>query len=699
MIKNESTEVNLPDYLYDFELLKQTRLLQISLEEKEAASPLTSFRRAKFLKKNNVFDEYQKFIYASRYSRWNEKEQRREFWEETVKRYLDFFETHLKKENNYTLPAKLRRQLEKAISNLEIMPSMRCLMTAGEALQRDNVAGYNCSFLNIDHPKSFDEAMYILMCGTGVGFSVEKKFVEKLPKVPEEILDSSEVIVVEDSKIGWATAFRKLVSLLYAGRIPRWDTSQIRPKGSPLKTMGGRASGPEPLVELMKFVINVFNESKGRKLSPLQCHDIMCKVGEIVIVGGVRRSALISLSDIDDTELRTAKTSSWWEKNPQRALANNSACYDKKPELETFMDEWLSLIKSRSGERGIFNREASKLQVLRTNRRDPNFDFGTNPCSEIILRSEEFCNLTECVLRPEDTLDDVKRKVRLATILGTFQATLTNFRYLRKNWKHNTEEEALLGVSLTGIFDNKFFSTPSEGLKNELNDLKELAIKTNLNFAKKLSINQAAAITCIKPSGTVSQLVDSGSGIHPRYGRYYLRTVRISKNDPICKFMAENGVYNEDDVMKPENTSVFYFPQMSPNSSTTRKELTAMEHLEIWKLYNTHWCEHKPSVTINVKEKEWIDVQKWIWDNFDACSGVSFLPYDDTTYKQAPYQEISEEEYLDHMEKHNAELNWERLSDYEKEDRTQSSQTLACSSGSCEVVDLSEPDDEPDNYN
>ncbi len=451
MIKNESTEVKLPDYLYDFELLKQTRLLQISLEQKEAASPLASFRRAKFLKKNNDLDEYQKFIYASRYSRWNEKEQRREFWGETVKRYLDFFETHLKKKNNYTLPARLRKQLEKAISNLEIMPSMRCLMTAGEALKRDNVAGYNCSFLNIDNPKSFDEAMYILMCGTGVGFSVEKKFVEKLPKVPDEIVESSEIILVDDSKIGWATAFRKLISLLYAGRIPRWDVTQIRPKGSPLKTMGGRASGPEPLVELMEFAIKIFNESKGQKLSCLQCHDIMCKIGEIVIVGGVRRSALISLSDIDDTELRTAKNSSWWEENPQRALANNSACYDKKPELETFMDEWLSLIKSRSGERGIFNREASKLQVLRTNRRDPNFDFGTNPCSEIILRSEEFCNLTECVLRSDDTLDDVKRKVRLATILGTFQATLTDFRYLRKNWRHNTEEEALLGVSLTGI--------------------------------------------------------------------------------------------------------------------------------------------------------------------------------------------------------------------------------------------------------
>ena len=688
MSTSKLTEVKLPAYFYDFELLKQTRLLQVAIEEKEASRPLASFRKAKFLKKNNDFDEYQKFIYISRYSKWSEEQKRRETWPETIRRYLDFLEVRLKKVNNYILSEQLRNQLEKAIHNHEIMPSMRCLMAAGKALDRDNVAGYNCSFLNIDHPRAFDEAMYILMCGTGVGFSVESKFVDRLPKVPNEILDSNNMIIVEDSKIGWAKAFRKLISLLYSGLSPQWDVSQVRPKGAPLKTMGGRASGPDPLVDLMTFTKKIFNESKGRKLSPIQCHDIMCKVGEIVIVGGVRRSALISLSDINDTELRTAKVGSWWEENPHRALANNSACYDKKPQLETFMDEWLSLIKSKSGERGIFNREASKLQALKTNRRDPNFDFGTNPCSEIILRSEEFCNLTECVIRSDDSLENVRRKVRLATILGTFQATLTDFRYLRKSWKENTEEEALLGVSLTGIFDNTFYSFPSEDLKNELNNLKELAIKTNATFAKKLSINQAAAITCIKPSGTVSQLVDSGSGIHPRYGRYYLRTVRISKNDPICKFMDASGIYNEDDVMQPQNTSVFYFPQMSPKSSITRKDLTAMNHLDLWKLYNTHWCEHKPSVTINVKDEEWIDVQKWIWDNFDSCSGVSFLPYDDTSYKQAPYQEITEEEYMHWMEKFDKKLNWNELATYEEEDSTQSSQTLACSSGSCEMVDI-----------
>ena len=629
--------------------------------------------------------KYQEFIHLSRYSRWLPKEGRRETWRETVTRYFDFFQEHLKQSCKYSLDKSLREELEDAVIHLKIMPSMRCLMTAGEAFKRENIAGYNCSYVAVDRPQAFDEILYVLMNGTGVGFSVERQFVGNLPTVAEEFHPSDTTIVVQDSKMGWAKAFKELVAMLYHGQIPKWDLSKVRPAGAPLKTFGGRASGPEPLRRLFEFTKEIFQNAHGRKLSSIECHDIVCKTAEIVVVGGVRRSALISLSNLSDDRMRVAKSGQWWIDNGQRALANNSACYTEKPDIGIFMDEWKALYDSKSGERGIFNRESAKKIAEKNERRDVGHDFGTNPCSEIILRSREFCNLSEVVVRPEDTEDTLLNKVRLATILGTFQSTLTNFKYVSKDWKKNCVEERLLGVSLTGIMDNKWTAGKLNGLDVLLKNLKQMSVDTNKEWSKKLKINQSAAITCVKPSGTVSQLVDSASGIHARHNPFYIRTVRGDKKDPLTKMMVEQGFPAEDDVMKPNDTTVFSFPIKCSPDAVFRQDLTAIEQLELWKTYQVHWCEHKPSVTISVKEEEWIDVGAWVYKNFDLMSGVSFLPYSEHTYKQAPYQDCNEKEYKDLMNKMPTSVDWNKLSEYEKSDMTVGSQELACSAGSCEI--------------
>jgi len=630
---------------------------------------------------------YQQFIHLSRYARWNEDKQRRETWTETVSRYFDFFETHLKENHNLSKSQfdETRKYLEKAVLYLNIMPSMRALMSAGLALQKDNVAGFNCSYVAVDSPRAFDETLYILMCGTGVGFSVERQYINELPDLPEDLFPTDTVIKVADSKIGWAKSYKELLSLLYAGQIPTWDVSNIRPYGARLKTFGGRASGPAPLEELFEFTINIFRDamSKGqRKLVSIDCHDLMCKVAEVVVVGGVRRSALISLSNLSDNRMRNAKSGAWWEDNQQRALSNNSVAYTDAAETGAFMREWLSLYESKSGERGIFNRQAAEKQAAKNGRREEYKDFGCNPCSEIILRNKQFCNLTEVVVRPDDNEDTLIAKVKAATILGTFQATLTNFRYLTSKWKQNTQEESLLGVSLTGIMDNKDMLNG----KIDLDKLKQISIDVNKVWAKKLGIPQSAAITCVKPSGTVSQLVDSASGIHTRHSRYYLRTVRADKKDPLAKLMVDAGVYNEDDLTKPEHTLVFYFPMKSPVGALTRNDLSAIEHLKIWKEYQDQWCEHKPSVTISVKENEWLEVGAWVHKNFDDISGISFLQYSDHSYKQAPYQEITYNEYRKWLKKTTDKVDWSKITEYEKEDNTENTKELACSAGTCEII-------------
>ena len=628
---------------------------------------------------NQLPTDYQSFIHKSRYAKYFDGKGR-ESWGDTVSRLMAFIDRP-------ELDTKTKNQLEQAILGLEVMPSMRALMTSGPAASRDNTCMYNCSFLPVDDLKSFDEAMFVLLCGTGVGFSVERQFITKLPDVPQ-LFQSETNIVVRDSKEGWAKSLRQLIALLYAGEIPTWDVSKVRPSGAPLKTFGGRASGPAPLVDLFNFTINAFKKSEGRKLSSIECHDIMCKIGEVVVVGGVRRSAMISLSNLSDDRMRTAKSGSWWENNPQRALANNSVSYTEKPDSLSFMREWMSLVESGSGERGIFNREASKKQAAKNGRRDPNYDFGTNPCSEIILRPYQFCNLTECVVRATDTIDTLSEKVRLATIMGTIQSSYTKFPYLRKIWATNTEEERLLGVSLTGIMDNPLMTLKNKGLEKTLEHLKQIAITTNAKWAERLGIPVAAAINCVKPSGTVSQLVNSSSGIHARHSPYYIRTVRGDNKDPLTQFMKDQGIPNAPEVFKPDQTTVFSFPMKAPDGAVCTADMSAIEQLEMWLAYQRHWCEHKPSVTINVKNDEWFEVGAFVYKHFDEMSGVSFLPYNDHTYQQAPYQECGKSDYKTLLSCMPKSIDWSKLSEYESEDNTAGSQTLACSGDACEIVDL-----------
>ena len=631
---------------------------------------------------------YQEFIHLSRYSRWLPEEGRRETWPETVSRYFTFFDEHLMEMHKYKLPKELRKEIEEAVLDLKVMPSMRCIMTAGEALKRENIAGYNCSYVAINRPQSFDEILYILMNGTGVGFSVERQFVSQLPVVGEEFHMTDTVITVADSKLGWAKAFKELVGMLYIGQIPKWDTSKVRPAGAPLKTFGGRASGPEPLESLFNFTVNIFQNAAGRKLSSIECHDIVCKIAEIVVVGGVRRSALISLSNLSDDRMRAAKHGQWWEQNPQRALANNSACYSEKPDIGVFMDEWKALYESKSGERGIFNRESAVKMAERSGRRDVNHEFGTNPCSEIILRDREFCNLSEVVVRVTDTAETLKKKARLAAILGTLQSTLVNFKYVSSQWKKNCEEERLLGVSLTGIMDSPLTNGNEGDLGKLLDELREIVVATNKEFANKIGINQSTATTCVKPSGTVSQLTDAASGIHARHNPYYIRTVRGDKKDPLTKMMTDAGFPVEDDHLNPSHTAVFSFPMKVERGAVFRTDKTAIEQLELWKSYQEHWCEHKPSVTISVKENEWMTVGAWVYENFDYMSGVSFLPFSEHTYKQAPYQDIEKKDYDELLKLMPKNVDWSKLSEYERSDMTVGSQELACTAGVCEVVDL-----------
>ena len=653
--------------------------------------------------------DYQQYIATSRYARWLDDEQRRETWDETVERYINFFEARV--DGRVPATASIFSDLRGAILNLQVMPSMRCLMTAGKALDRDNVAGYNCAYRAVDDIRAFDEIMYVLLCGTGVGFSVERQYIGELPIVAESFYDTDTTLVVADSKIGWASAYRELISLLYGGKVPKWDVSRVRPAGAKLKVFGGRASGPEPLQDLFTFTVNVFKHAAGRKLSSVECHDLVCKVADIVVVGGVRRSALISLSNLTDDRMRVAKSGQWWEENGQRALANNSVAYTEKPDIGIFMKEWSSLYESKSGERGIFSRPAARRVAERNGRRDPEHDFGTNPCSEIILRSKQFCNLTEVVVRPTDNFTDLKRKVELATILGTLQSTLTDFRYLSKKWTQNTEEERLLGVSLTGIMDHPVLSgilTPQQTMQSTLHgedvgfvftsdkhmslervlvQLREVAIGTNKDWSEMLGIPASTAITCVKPSGTVSQLVDSASGIHPRYSDYYIRTVRTDKKDPVYNFLREQGVPVEDAIGKESNTAVFSFPVKAPVGSVFRDDMTAIGQLEIWRVYAEHWCEHKPSITVYVREHEWLEVGAWVYSNFDLVSGVSFLPHTDHVYKQAPYQEITKDEYELALSKMPASIDWTRLSEYETGDNTTVAHELACSAaGGCEIL-------------
>ena len=631
---------------------------------------------------------YQEFIHLSRYSRWLPEKERRETWDETVARYFDYFTEHLKETVNFTLSKELRTELEQAVLGLRVMPSMRCIMTAGEALKRENIAGYNCSYVAVDRPQAFDEILYILMNGTGVGFSVERQYVSQLPTIADEFFETDTTITVADSKLGWAKALKELIGMLYVGQIPRWDLSKVRPAGAPLKTFGGRASGPEPLESLMNFTVNVFKNAAGRKLSSIEAHDVVCKIAEVVVVGGVRRSALISLSNLSDDRMRAAKSGQWWNDNPQRALANNSACYSEKPDIGVFMDEWKSLYDSKSGERGIFNRESAVWMASKNGRRNTeDFEFGTNPCSEIILRNRECCNLSEVVVRASDTRESLLEKVRLATILGTFQSTLVNFKYVSKSWRKNCEEERLLGVSLTGIMDCKITNGkgPHGSLPAILKDLKAVAVQTNKAYAKMLGINQSVAVTCVKPSGTVSQLTDSASGIHARHNPYYIRTVRGDKKDPLTKMMTDVGFPVEDDAMNPSHTSVFSFPMKVDNGAVFRTDMTAIEQLELWKTYQENWCEHKPSVTISVKEHEWLEVGAWVYKNFNYMSGVSFLPFSEHTYKQAPYQDCTKEEYEMLLDKMPEVVEWNKLAEYEQTYMTIGAQELACAAGFCEI--------------
>ena len=640
-------------------------------------------------KSNFLPTEYQSFIHMSRYSRWKPEEGRRETWSETVQRLINFFADHVDRNIGVKFENSTWDRLEDAILNTSVMPSMRALMTAGEALRRENIAGYNCSYVPIDSPRSFDEVLYILMNGTGVGFSVERQYVDKLPTIPDREFEHTEdVISVADSKEGWARAFRDLISYLYTNRIPKINVNRIRPAGQRLKTFGGRASGPQPLVNLFDFTIEKFRGAKGRKLNAMECHDIVCKTGEVVVVGGVRRSALISLSNLSDQRLRMAKSGAWWDTNPERALANNSVAYTEKPDAGIFMKEWLSLYESKSGERGIFNRVSAQEKARQNGRRNADWDFGTNPCSEIILRPNQFCNLTEVVVRPTDSMATLLDKVEHATILGTIQATLTNFGYLRKRWQDNTEEERLLGVSLTGIMDSILLNKNDSKLVDRLNKLREKAVAVNKEWSSTLGIPQSTAITCVKPSGTVSQLVDSASGIHARHNPYYIRTVRGDNKDPLTEFMKSQGIPNEPDVMKPEHTTVFSFPMKTAKDAVFRTSMSAIEQLEMWKTYAVHWCEHKPSVTISVKEQEWVNVGNWCWDNFDYLSGVSFLPFSDHTYKQAPYQDIDEEQYKKLHSEMPRNIDWGKLQEFEKEDNTKGTQELAYTAGVCELVDI-----------
>lgn len=635
-----------------------------------------------------IDDVYQQFIHLSRYARWRDDLGRRESWSETVERYVDYMAEKVSRDTDFEVTDVLKEDLRESILNRDVLPSMRALMTAGPALERENIAGYNCSYLAVDHPRSFDEALYILMNGTGVGYSVEQQDVTQLPSIPMRNDEDIVMFTVPDSKRGWAEALKHVLDCLYEGRMPAWDLSQIREAGARLKTFGGRASGPEPLNDLLRFVMRVFYFAQGRKLTPLEAHEIMCKIGEVVVVGGVRRSALICLTDLDDLEMRDAKNGKFWETKPHLSLANISAVYDKKPSRYDFDKEFDALVASGSGERGIFSRYGAKAAAKEINRKAGPLK-GTNPCGEIVLRNNQFCNLSTVVVRPEDTLEELKEKVVRAAYLGTFQATLTNFDYLRPIWKENTEEERLLGVSLSGLFGHPVLSGRKgmEMLEEWLFEMRMAAKFANIYLSGLLGINPAAAVTCIKPEGTTSQLVGVSSGSHPWFAEQYIRNVRGDVKDPLSQFLSAVGIPSETDIISDQNL-VFSFPIAAPEGALTREDLTAVEHLELWAAYREHWTDHNPSVTINVRDNEWDEVREWVWENFDKITGVSFLPYDDHVYEQAPYVPVSDKEFEDLQAKMPEHIDWSELSFFEATDETNGSQELSCMSGACDIVKI-----------
>lgn len=622
---------------------------------------------------------FQSFIFISRYSRWLPSHNRRESWDECVDRWWNYFTDKVP-----TLAE--RPDVKEAILNLEVLPSMRSLMTAGIALDHDNTCLYNCSYLPIESVDSFAELFVILMNGTGTGYSVERQYTDKLPTVANKIVKNfDKVIVVEDSKEGWGNALKTLFNDLYSGKHPKWDLSKVRPSGARLKTFGGRASGPAPLDNLFKFLVKVFYNAQGRKLSALECHDTCCAIANAVIVGGVRRSAMISLSDLGDREIAMCKSGAWWEQAGFRSYANNSAVYRGKPPMGQFLEEWTSLYNSHSGERGMINRRALQEQAVKWGR-EKNCEYGTNPCAEIILKPFEFCNLSTVVVRTDDTAASLKKKVELATIIGTVQSTFVKFPYLRPEWKKNCEEERLLGVSMTGIFDNKLTS----GLEGKpklvrlLENLRDHATATNLKWAEKLGINPSKSITCVKPEGTTSCLVDSASGLHPRYADYYFRRIRLDKKDPLYNLMKDQGVPCEDDVINPTSTAVFTFAMKAPRGTVTTEDLRALDHLDLWKTYQEHYCHHKPSVTVNYKDSEFLEVGNWLWENFDMATGIAFLPGGDNhTYAQAPFEQIDSATYAAHPK---VKVNFNDLMKYESEDNTEVGKEFACSAGGCQIV-------------
>jgi ribonucleoside-diphosphate reductase alpha chain len=639
-----------------------------------------------------VMSLYQQVIFKTRYARWVEEEGRRENWDETVKRYCDYFEDHLKEKHSHKIPRKVLKEVYDSIYNLEVMPSMRTLMTSGKALESAEVANYNCAFLVVDAVRAFSEHMYVLMCGAGSGFSVERRFTEKLPEVPEELHPSDTTIIVADSRKGWCAAYNQYLNLLFAGNIAKVNVDKVRKEGTRLKTFGGYASGPGPLLDLFKHTEEIFRGAQGRQLRPIEVFSIMCYIAQIVVVGGVRRSATIALFDKDDIEMRTAK-SGYWFNDPKRkhyAMANISAVFETKPAAAEFMDIWRDLVASKAGEPGILNRKAlweGAEAIGRATRYEDGsrIPYGVNPCSEIVLQPYSFCNLTGAAIRPEDTLEDIKKKVRVATIIGTWQATVTDFDYLRKVWQSNVEDERLLGVCLAGIMDHPVLSQTTEESARWENELRELAWEVNKSIAEDIGINTTASVTAIKPAGNSGELYDVASGIHPRYAPYYIRSIRQSNGDPMTEFLKATGIPHEVSVQNARD-SIFYFPVKSPEGAICAKDRTAIQQLEHWLHMKRNYATHTISATVYVREHEWIAVGAWVYDNFNEVTGLSFLPYDDHIYQQAPYTPCSAEDYEKARGKMPEEIDWSLLKHFEQSDSTTVSQEFACTGGSCALT-------------
>ncbi|MDA0320449.1 MAG: recombinase [Proteobacteria bacterium] len=630
------------------------------------------------LNSKNAAKTMEEYVYISKYSKFLHDQNRRETWAETVKRYkANVLDRHLSNE--------MAEIIARAILNLEVVPSMRMLATAGPALDRDNVCGYNCAYKAITQPRDFSDALFILSSGTGMGYSVEKKYISQLPKVPSSVKMDEVSFTVQDSREGWQEAVQFAMEEGFLGNIYEYDLSLLRPEGAILKTFGGRSSGPEPLRKTLNYINDLFKKAAGRQLTSLECHDLMCMIASCIVAGGVRRSAMISLGDIDDVEMRNAKNWSLGAFPEERHSANNSYVTNGTPSKEEFEAEWSAMVAGKSGERGIFNRASAKAQAEKFGRKVA--DFGCNPCSEILLVDDgQFCNLSEVIIRADDDFYDLKRKVELATIIGTVQSTFTHFPALPKNWTDNCEEERLLGVSMTGIMDNPLTNGVLAGLPGRLNELRNFAIDTNKKWAEKLGISAAASVTCVKPSGSVSALTGTASGIHSRWSDYYIRRTIQSNADPLTQLMIDEGIPHEPSATKPDLETVFSFPIASPLGAVTNGTRSAIEQMEMWLTYQRNWTTHKVSATISVKSDEWDDLAKFVYDHFDEIAGVSFLPYDDHAYVQAPYEQISAEKYEELNLAFPISVNWSRLPEFEIEDTTKASQELACTGGACEIL-------------